>query len=370
MVFQKGHKAYNKIEFGNKEVIKMYLDDKKSTIQIARILECSPNTIYNFLKNNNISTTRELDLDLEKIKDLYLGKRNIEEIANMLNVSKSVIYLRLKKLNLTRKKSDALIGRKLNFKHRENISNSKKGKPLLKKRKILDENKIVGMYSNQKKSSYEIAKIFNCSDVFIRNILKKNNINRRSISEANKGKYNSPETGFKKGHKSWNDGIKIDRSKYPNMGHFEKHREESKEKNKLKHIKLWQDQNSFYHNKNYQEKRAKASIKGLIKRPTSFEKKIAKLCIENSLPFIYTGNGQFLINFKNPDFVNEKNKVVIEVFYSWFKIRDYGSVENYKKFCKEKYNSAGWKVIFIDENEVDVDNWKELCLNKIKELTP
>ena len=57
--------------------------------------------------------------------------------------------------------------------------------------------------------------------------------------------------------------------------------------------------------------------------------------------------------------------MVIEVFYSWFKIRDYGSVESYKKYCKNKYNSAGWKVIFIDENEVDVGNWKELCLNKI-----
>jgi hypothetical protein len=121
-----------------------------------------------------------------------------------------------------------------------------------------------------------------------------------------------------------------------------------------------------WQNPEYREKTIKNSLRGLMKRPTSFEKKIAELCIGNSLPFIYTGNGQFLINFKNPDFVNEKDKIVIEVFYSWFKIRDYGSVENYKEFCRKKYNSAGWRVIFIDENEVDCDNWKEICLNKIK----
>ena len=119
-------------------------------------------------------------------------------------------------------------------------------------------------------------------------------------------------------------------------------------------------------NKKWREKQIKAILKGLQKRPTSYEKKIADLCIENNLPFIYTGDGAFLINFKNPDFVNFGEKVVIEVFYSYYKIRDYGSVENYKEFCKQKYNPKGWRVIFIDENEVDVKNWKELCLNKIQ----
>ena len=76
---------------------------------------------------------------------------------------------------------------------------------------------------------------------------------------------------------------------------------------------------------------------------------------------------RFLINFKNPDFVDKNNKIAIEVFYSWFKIRDYGSVENYKDFCKKKYNSVGWRVIFIDENSVLANNWEELCLNKLRE---
>ncbi len=153
------------------------------------------------------------------------------------------------------------------------------------------------------------------------------------------------------GKSSWNIGLtKETDSRIKNMEENEDRIEKIKDR--------WK-------NPEFKNRAIKAILQGLMKRPTSFEKKIADLCIENSLPFIYTGDGQFLINFKNPDFVNHQDKVVIEVFYSWFKIRSYGSVENYKEFCKKKYNPAGWKVIFIDENEVNVENWKELCLNKI-----
>lgn len=116
----------------------------------------------------------------------------------------------------------------------------------------------------------------------------------------------------------------------------------------------------------YKNRLIKACLNGLLKRPTSYEQKICDLCLKHNLPFLYKGNGDFLINFKNPDFVNEKEKIVIEVFYSWFKIRDYGSVENYKEFCRRKYEPAGWNVIFIDELDLNCDNWEEVCLEVIK----
>lgn len=116
----------------------------------------------------------------------------------------------------------------------------------------------------------------------------------------------------------------------------------------------------------YKENTIKAILAGLLTRPTSYEQKISYLCFKYNLPFVYKGNGDFLINFKNPDFVNETDRVVIEVFYSYFKIRDYGSVENYKEFCRKKYESAGWKVIFIDEVDLHDENWETICLNKLK----
>lgn len=188
-------------------------------------------------------------------------------------------------------------------------------------------------------------------------------------------KKNPPKSVFKKGHKPselakerskivntgklpWNMGLTKENDKRIKKFSNIKRTADWKNKIRLKAKERWQDLS-------YREKNIKACLKGLMIRPTSFEKKISELCIENSLPFIYTGDGRFLINFKNPDFVNKNDKIVLEVFYSWFKIRDYGSVENYKEFCKEKYNSAGWKVIFIDENDIDIKNWKEICLNKI-----
>jgi endogenous inhibitor of DNA gyrase (YacG/DUF329 family) len=119
----------------------------------------------------------------------------------------------------------------------------------------------------------------------------------------------------------------------------------------------------------FSEENIKKRIFGLLKRPTSFEEKISNLCLKYNLPFVYKGNGGFLINYKNPDFVNEKDGVVIEVFYSWFKIRDYGGVENYKKFCRNRYEKSGWKVIFIDELDLNCKNWEEICLNKIKSIS-
>lgn len=153
----------------------------------------------------------------------------------------------------------------------------------------------------------------------------------------------------------------IKNPKYKNSGMWKKGFHYSQKTEWKKGVK-----NSVKFTKEVNERRIKKIIKGLCNRPTTYEKKISELCIENNLPFVYTGDGRFLINFKNPDFVNKKDKVVIEVFCSWFKIRGYGSVENYKIFCREKYNKFGWKVIFIDESEVDINNWKEVYLNKIK----
>ncbi len=165
---------------------------------------------------------------------------------------------------------------------------------------------------------------------------------------------------FKKGNKSYLENKTLEEV-------FGKKKAlEIKKKMSIASINKWKDPI-------YREKTIKACLKGLLKRPTKYEKRIAELCIENNLPFIYTGNGTFLINFKNPDFVNFQGKIVIEVFSNYFKIRDYGSIENYKEFCRKKYEPLGWKVIFIGEEDIDEhyqkrDNWKEVCLNKIMEV--
>ena len=223
------------------------------------------------------------------------------------------------------------IGNKGKFSHRKGLSmkneyGEEKAKELINKRvKTFKTNNHTSWSKNLTKENTEFLKYQ--SERMLKNNPSKRLEVRYKISIANKGR---------------------------------KHSEETKKKISENLKKLWK-------NEEYRKKVITNSLKGLMKRPTSFEQKISALCFKYNLPFIYKGNGDFLINFKNPDFVNFKDKIVIEVFYSWFKIRDYGSIENYKEFCRKKYNSLGWKVIFIDELDLNNNNWEEKCLNKIQE---
>ena len=117
--------------------------------------------------------------------------------------------------------------------------------------------------------------------------------------------------------------------------------------------------------RNKDPKYIKKCLKALYKRPTSFEQKISYLCFRNNLPFTYKGNGDFFIRQRNPDFIDKEDNLLIEVFFSWFKIRDYGSVENYKKISKQYYKEEGWDVIFIDENDLNRKDWQKHCLGII-----
>jgi|GEM_PF-3927247 len=118
-------------------------------------------------------------------------------------------------------------------------------------------------------------------------------------------------------------------------------------------------------NKEYREKTIHNILKASSLRPTSYEEKISVLCIRNNLPFIYVGNGTFLVNGSSPDFVCKERKIAIEVFNSYHKIRYYGSIENYIKVRSKIFSEAGYKTIFIKQDEVTHKNWEEICLNKI-----
>jgi very-short-patch-repair endonuclease len=134
----------------------------------------------------------------------------------------------------------------------------------------------------------------------------------------------------------------------PNI--MEKHSEYMKD--------LWKDDD-------FSKKQISLILNGLIKRPTSYEKMISYICIENNLPFIYTGNGTFLIGHKNPDFVNKENKIAIEVYHNYFKIREFGSCEEYEKKRGEYFAKYGWNVIFIRTEDMERKDWEDVCLNKI-----
>ena len=114
------------------------------------------------------------------------------------------------------------------------------------------------------------------------------------------------------------------------------------------------------------EKHLIAMLKGLLCRPTNFEKKIILLIQKYNLQFDYVGDGRVLIGYKNPDFINKKEKIIIEVFLNYFKIRDYGSIENYMDIRQSHFARYGYHTIFITEEDITNKNWEDLCINKIK----
>lgn len=169
------------------------------------------------------------------------------------------------------------------------------------------------------------------------------------------------------------------------------HSEENKEKNRLAHLgkkaseetrkkmsisrkgKIFTEEHKknlsiSRHNLYENPETMKKLLERFTERPTCFEKKISDLCIENNLPFIYSGDGTFLIGHKNPDFINKDKKIAIEVYHDYFKEKVFGSCEEYEKQRSEYFNKYGWKVIFLRTEDVLSKNWEEICLNKIIEV--
>lgn len=118
--------------------------------------------------------------------------------------------------------------------------------------------------------------------------------------------------------------------------------------------------------KRYQERIKELKLSDKLKRilknlPTSFEKKIIDLCEKYNLPFRYIGNGEVIIGFRNPDFIEcNGKKLIIETYCSFYHPEDYEEKRG-KLFAK-----YGYRTLFLNENDLCDDSWESICLNKIK----
>ena len=101
----------------------------------------------------------------------------------------------------------------------------------------------------------------------------------------------------------------------------------------------------------YREKVIRNSLRGLLKRPTSFEKYVINIIKKYNLPYKYVGNGDFILGGKNPDFINVNGeKICVEVYcYYWHP-------KNYERIRYKHFTKYGWKTIFINEDDVLSNN--------------
>mgnify|MGYP001559253663 FL=1 len=145
------------------------------------------------------------------------------------------------------------------------------------------------------------------------------------------------------------------------------HSEAQKKKQSLSHKLNWKKP-EFVEKwkigmKNYRE---------TIVYPNTPELTLLKIIRKNNLPFDYVGDGKVWINKFNPDFLNRKERLIIEVFGDYWhnredvKIRDIERINNYFKY--------GYKLLIIWEHELVKINFKnrgilteEQIIQKIKD---
>jgi very-short-patch-repair endonuclease len=94
--------------------------------------------------------------------------------------------------------------------------------------------------------------------------------------------------------------------------------------------------------RNFSKKQTKKS-----KGPNKTELKLLKILGSN---FKYVGNGSKIIFGKNPDFINEKDRIIVELYGDYWHRN-----ETIRKTINriELFRSAGYKTIVIWEHEIN-----------------
>jgi hypothetical protein len=90
------------------------------------------------------------------------------------------------------------------------------------------------------------------------------------------------------------------------------------------------------------------------RKPTSLEKRLIKIMDKFGLPYKYVGNGKFFIERINPDFINRNGKKkVIEVFSTYIKTQNYGSLENYVNNRNSIFKKYGFSCLYLPDDEIN-----------------
>ena len=143
----------------SKEIIKLYQQEEKSIKEIAKIMNCGYKKIYKILKENNIPLSNRIGNKFwmykyqKEIVNLYVQKnKSTIELANIFKCSLKPIR-RILKENNVKMRTDITY-----FKKGNNFGTLKKKIELRK-----NKNQIIRYYKKDMKTIREIANIFSPS---------------------------------------------------------------------------------------------------------------------------------------------------------------------------------------------------------------
>jgi len=227
-------------------------------------------------------------------------------------------------------------------------------------------------YLKDKKSTLELAKIYTVSTATTRRWLISYNIPRRDQSEAHI-KYEVPprevlydlywtrekrvkglmeQYGVSEGvirrwfriyaipTKPWWKKVLHERNKSPEFRQLLSR----KAKERWKKLSFEERKEKVQHL--FKEDVRKRVFKSLLKKPTSIEKRFMEICKEQNFPFRYVGNGAILINGLNPDFINEEEKMIVEV------LGEHWHTEEDVQRRQELFLNYGYKSLMIWQSEL------------------
>lgn len=83
---------------------------------------------------------------------------------------------------------------------------------------------------------------------------------------------------------------------------------------------------------------------------SSLEKRVNNIILKNRLPYVFTGNGKFFIERKNPDFVNiNGEKIAVEVYSRRHKEKFRGGINKWREDRLRVFSKYGWRLLFIED---------------------
>jgi len=215
--------------------------------------------------------------------------------------------------------------------------------------KPISKSRLIQLYIHKKLTQRAVAHVIGCSQAHVWNHLKKYGIKSRTTAEVNRGR------------KSWNKGRKASKA----------------EAERLRAMGFQKGQTPWNKGKPWsiatlEKIRAARRNQKIPEFKTKPELKLIEICKKNCLPLEYTGDGAFWIGGINPDFVNHREKLAVEVFgrvfhdpkYTFKKEIPFHQTENGRRRIFEKYD---WKLIVFWDNELNSEDSEQIVLQRLKQ---
>jgi len=301
---RKGRVPWNKQDVvGKDELYGLYITKGLSALKIGEVLGCHKRIIYNRLREFGIPTrspreSHKFNIKKEQLESLYISKKlGPVEIGRRLNYGTATIQNRLKEFGIS------VRPRKVNIRRVE----------------------LEDLYTVKKISSVELGRVYSCAPETICNRLKefeipvrpcKVDIKRRELKDL----YIVKKTSSAKLGRVYGCTPATILNRLREFG---------------------------------------IPIKNSLSRriPSSLEEKFQEIVTKHNLPYKYVGDGSFILGNYNPDFINTNSeKIAIEVYARYFKLRCHESIEKWKKQRSQAFKKYNWKIIYLDETEVTEEN--------------